>query len=86
MVTGSADASQRKTYEELRQRSRRALVVLNKVDEWDDLREEALQDVVDQEKTALGVADVFRTCTKGFDPRCKPHPVGSVDSRFRRES
>ena len=42
------------------------------MDEWDDLKEIALQTVVDQWKAALEVDAIYPTCAKGFDPDSKP--------------
>jgi small GTP-binding protein len=71
VVTGSADASQKSNFEDLRKNSKRAIVVLNKIDEWDDLEESALEEVLSQWKAALGVERIFGTCTKGFDPKMR---------------
>ncbi|KLE43350.1 hypothetical protein YA11_20820 [Klebsiella aerogenes] len=71
VVTGSADASQKENFDDLRKSSKKAIVVLNKIDEWDDLEESAYEEVVNQWKEALGVDKVFGTCTKGFDPKMR---------------
>lgn len=71
VVTGSADASQKKSYDELKASCKNTIVVLNKVDEWDDLEDRELEGVVDQWKSVLQVDTVFKTCTKGFDPGLK---------------
>lgn len=71
VVTGSADASQKANFDDLRKSSKKTLVILNKIDEWDDLEESAYEDVVKQWKAALGVDKIFGTCTKGFDPKTR---------------
>ncbi len=71
VVTGSADVSQRKIFNDLRTSVKHAFVVLNKIDEWDDLDESALTEVVQQWQEVLGVKKVYPTCTKGYDPRMK---------------
>jgi small GTP-binding protein len=71
VVTGSADASQRSNYQDLKKTAKKTLVVLNKVDEWDDLDESALQEVVAQWKKSLGATQVLETCAKGYDPKMR---------------
>ncbi|WP_421145612.1 GTPase [Aeromonas dhakensis] len=71
VVTGSADSSQKRNYEDLRSNAKKVFVVLNKIDEWDDLDESALTDVIEQWKKELGVNHIYPTCTKGYDPRLK---------------
>ena len=68
VVTGSADATQRRLYEELSRTCEATFVVLNKVDEWDRYSAEAVDKVVDQWREALGVDDIHRTSTWGYDP------------------
>lgn len=82
VVTGSADASQKANFDDLKKNSKRTLVILNKMDEWDDLEESAGQEVVKQWETVLGVDKVFGTCTKGFDPKMRksaPMDIRGVD-------
>lgn len=71
VVTGSADASQKKNYEDLKLNSHKVIVILNKIDEWDDLEESAYKAVVEQWKFVLGVDRIFGTCTKGYDPKMR---------------
>lgn len=71
VVTGSADASQKANYEDLKRNTGETLVVLNKIDEWDDLDKSAYDSVVQQWKAALGVDKIFGTCAKGYDPRSR---------------
>ncbi|SAL05160.1 GTP-binding protein Der [Caballeronia calidae] len=82
VVTGSADASQKSNFGDLKKNCKKTLVILNKIDEWDDLEESAYHDVVDQWKRVLGVDKVFGTCTKGFDPKMRqsaPMDLRGVD-------
>jgi small GTP-binding protein len=72
VLTGSADATQKGHLEKLRAHCKRVFVVLNKVDEWDRLVVSALDDVIAQWKSALGVEKMYRTCTFGFDPSTRP--------------
>lgn len=45
--------------------------MLNKKDEFDDLEQSAVDDVVNQWKTSIGVDHVFLTCAKGYDPKSR---------------
>jgi small GTP-binding protein len=71
VVTGSADHSQKENYDELNTTANKAIVVLNKIDEWDKLDESALRDIIDQWKEALNVDHIFPTCTQGYDPKMR---------------
>ncbi|MCX7250969.1 MAG: 50S ribosome-binding GTPase [Burkholderiales bacterium] len=71
VVTGSADASQKANFEDLKNSSKKPIVVLNKIDEWDDLEESAYNSVIEQWKSVLGIDKIFGTCTKGFDPKLR---------------
>lgn len=71
VITGSADASQKANFDDLKKNSKKTIVVLNKIDVWDDLNESAYADVVQQWKIVLGVDEIFGTCTKGFDPEMR---------------
>lgn len=71
VVTGSADATQKANFDDLRKHCSQVLVVLNKVDEWDDLEESAFEDVVSQWKRVLGVDRLYPACTKGYDPKMR---------------
>lgn len=68
VVTGAADASQRKNLNDLKEHCDSYFVVLNKIDVWDDLKSTALEGVIKQWKDALGVEKIYPTCTKGYDP------------------
>ena len=65
VVTGSADASQKESYDELKASCKNTIVVLNKIDEWDDLEDRELEGVVDQWKSVLQVDTVFQNLHEG---------------------
>ena len=71
VVTGSADASQKSNFDDLKNSTEHVLVVLNHIDAWDDLDESAYEEVEQQWKSVLGVDKVFGCCTKGYDPKMK---------------
>lgn len=71
VVTGSADATQKVNYDDLKAHCNKAIVILNKIDEWDDLEESAYELVIKQWQSILGVEKVFGTCTKGYDPKMR---------------
>lgn len=73
VVTGSADATQKANYDDLKRSSHKVIVILNKIDEWDDLEESAYQAVIAQWRSVLGADRVFGTCTKGYDPKMRPN-------------
>lgn len=82
VVTGSADKAQKETYDELLKHSEKVVVVLNKVDEWDDLEGSAVDEVIEQWKNDLGTDQIFPTCTKGYDPKMKknaPMDIRGID-------
>lgn len=82
VVTGSADASQKANFDDLKRHSKKTIVILNKIDEWDDLEESAYDEVVKQWKAVLGVDKVFGTCTKGFNPKMRqsaPMDIRGID-------
>jgi len=68
----------------LRKRKRwKTIVVLNKIDVWDEFKESVLEDVIDQWKRALGTEVIFGACTKGYDPQMRqdiPMNLHGVDS------
>jgi len=67
VVTGSVDATQKNHYDQLREKAKKALVVLNKTDEF-KIRPEAFNQVVKQWQEALGADHVYPVRTIGFDP------------------
>lgn len=71
VVTGSADGTQKYNYDDLKLNCKKVIVVLNKIDEWDDLEESAFESVVKQWKEVLGAESIFPTCTKGYDPKMR---------------
>lgn len=71
VVTGSADATQKANFDDVRATCHKTIVVLNKIDEWDDLEESAYDAVVRQWETILGVPKVFGACAKGYDPKMR---------------
>jgi hypothetical protein len=82
VVTGSADASQKSNYDDLKKSCKKVFVVLNKIDEWDDLQESAYESVVRQWEQVLGTNKIYGTCTKGYDPKMRsgaPMDIRGVD-------
>lgn len=82
IVTGSADTSQKNNYLDLKKNSKNIIVVLNKIDAWDDLEESEYFAVESQWKEALGTEKVFGCCTKGYDPKMRkdaPMDIRGVD-------
>ncbi|PTQ77876.1 small GTP-binding protein [Nitrosomonas oligotropha] len=82
VITGSADASQKSNYDDLKRNCKKVMVILNKIDEWDDLEESAYESVVSQWKEVLGANKVYGTCTKGYDPKMRqsaPMDIRGVD-------
>ncbi|OKH38710.1 GTP-binding protein [[Phormidium ambiguum] IAM M-71] len=71
VVTGSSDASQKKNLDDLRQHCDSIFVVLNKIDQWDDLRPKAIEEVIEQWKKSLGIEKIYPTCAKGYDPQSR---------------
>lgn len=73
VVTGSADATQKSNFESLKAHLQKGkiFVVLNKIDEWDDHKDEAYQAVVSQWRNILGASKIYGVCTKGYDPEMR---------------
>jgi GTP-binding protein EngB required for normal cell division len=69
VITGAADASQKKNLDDLKQHCDSVFVVLNKIDEWSHLHPSALIDVIDQWKNYLEIDKIYPTCAKGYDPQ-----------------
>ena len=67
VVTGSADASQKQYFDELRANCTRVFLVLNKCDQWDNYKPQALEDVKEQWKQCLGVDKIYAVCALGYD-------------------
>lgn len=68
VVTGSADATQKQSLEDLSKNCKSVFVVLNKIDEWDRLAPSALEKVISQWKEALQIEKIYPVCTFGYDP------------------
>ncbi|WP_084461761.1 GTPase [Curvibacter gracilis] len=83
VVTGSADITQQKNFEDLKKSSRNVLVILNKIDEWDDLESSELDNVKKQWQETLGVRTIYGACTKGYDPKMKK--TAAMDLRGIKE-
>lgn len=71
VVSGSADKTQKVNFSGVKYKIPDTLFVLNKRDEFDDLDESGIDDVVTQWKTSIGVDHVFQTCAKGYDPKSR---------------
>ena len=78
VVTGSSDASQKKNLDDLKRHCDSIFVVLNKIDEWDDLGKEGLNDVIEQWQNDLGEQKIYPTSTRGYDPKSR---VSKMDIR-----
>lgn len=82
VVTGSIDSSQKENFNDLKNNSKKTLVILNKIDDFDKYETSALDDVINQWKTTLHVDKIFPTCTIGFDPMIKassPMDIRGID-------
>lgn len=82
VVTGSADSSQRQIFDDLKRNARHVIVALNKIDEWDDHEDAALESVQQQWAQVLGVDKVFPVSAKGYDPQYKvsrPMDIRGID-------
>jgi uncharacterized protein (DUF697 family) len=82
VVTGSADASQKENYLDLKKHAKKMFVVLNKIDEWERLEESEYLSVVTQWKEVLGIDEIFGTCTFGYDKKSRqdmPMDIRGVD-------
>ena len=67
VVTGSADASQKQYFDDLRANCTSVFLVLNKCDQWDNYKPQALEDVKEQWKQCLGVDKIYPVCALGYD-------------------
>lgn len=84
VITGSADATQKKNYEDLKNHCKKTIVVLNKIDEWDRKNKAAYQSVVGQWKTELEVSEIKGTCAFGYDENDSEMDIRGVDE-LRKE-
>jgi small GTP-binding protein len=80
VVTGSVDSSQKANYDDLKNSTGKTIVILNKIDEWDDFEESVLEEIVEQWKSVLCAETLFPTCTKGYDPKAKRMDLRGVDN------
>lgn len=71
VVTGSADATQKADYDDLKRNTEIVIVVLNKIDEWKN-KPSAYEKVKQQWQKDLGVTEIYGTCTDGYDPDTLP--------------
>ncbi len=82
VVSGSADKTQKLNFSSVKSKIPDTLFVLNKKDEFDDLDESGVEDVIRQWKIGVGVDHVFLTCAKGYDPKSRkdvPLRIDGVD-------
>jgi small GTP-binding protein len=68
VVTGAADASQKRYLDDLRAHCESVFVVLNKIDEWDRLAPSALEKVTNQWQQVLNIEKIYPVCAFGYDP------------------
>jgi small GTP-binding protein len=71
VVSGSADKTQKINFSGVKSRIPDTLFVLNKIDEFDDLDDSGVDEVVMQWRKSIGVDHVFKTCAKGYDPKSR---------------
>jgi uncharacterized protein len=69
VVTGVADASQKSYFDDLKESCGAVFLVLNKIDEWDRFKPQALTDVMNQWKESLKVSKIYPVCAFGYDPQ-----------------
>lgn len=72
VVTGAADASQKRYLDDLRSECDSVFVVLNKIDEWDRLSPSALEKVIAQWKEKLKIEKIYPVCAFGYDADTPP--------------
>ena len=66
VIHGSADASQKKAYDDLKKNTERVIVVLNKIHDYNG-KPSAYEKVVEQWKNILDVDKIYGTCADGYD-------------------
>lgn len=81
VVTEAADTSQKENYQELAKHAKKTIVVLNKIDTWDEYEESELEEVIAQWKSALGVTEIFCACTKGYNKKTRESVPMPMDLR-----
>lgn len=85
VVTGSADASQKESYDALNTHAKKVFVVLNKKDEFAHLKDEAFDEVLKQWQEALQLdsySEIICTACIGYDPNTRddvPLRIEGVD-------
>lgn len=72
VVTGAADASQKRYLDDLLAHCESVFVVLNKIDEWDKHSPLALEKVITQWKEVLKIEKIYPVCAFGYDPDTLP--------------
>lgn len=72
VVTGAADASQKRFLDDSRLHCESVFVVLNKIDEWDRLAPSALEKVITQWKAVLKIEKIYPVCAFGYDADTPP--------------
>jgi small GTP-binding protein len=72
VVTGSADATQKADYDDLKRNTEIVIVVLNKIDDWKN-KPSAYEKVKQQWQKDLGVTKIYGTCADGYDPDTLPN-------------
>ncbi len=72
VISGSSDSNQKQHLDELKQLCDSVFIVLNKIDEYDKLAPQALENVINQWKGALEVNKIYPVCVFGYDPQTKP--------------
>jgi small GTP-binding protein len=72
VVTGAADASQKRYLEDLRTHCESVFVVLNKIDEWDKHLPSALENVIAQWKEVLKIEKIYPVCAFGYGADISP--------------
>ncbi|QHG17564.1 GTPase [Nostoc sp. ATCC 53789] len=72
VVTGAADASQKRYLDDLLAHCQSVFVVLNKIDEWDKHSPLALEKVITQWKEVLKIEKIYPVCAFGYDADCLP--------------
>lgn len=82
VLSGSSDSDQKQYLDELRHVCDSIFIVLNKIDMYENLAPQALEDVINQWKGALGVNKIYPVCVFGYDPQTKkeiPLNIKGVD-------
>ncbi len=83
VISGSSDASQKKHLDDLKVHCRSIFVVLNKIDEYDEYKDEdgsnlALDKVIGQWKKDLNTEKIYPVCTFGYDKDLPPRKTLNI--------